>query len=155
MDRTRSPQCSYQLPKAASSRPSVVSDAMDINRDLSCIRVMNLDTSPSSNQGPGITTAPSDSQATHLSHFTSLASSDMPLSTEYEPSSHSLPCHTVHVLTITTIPQGAAWARIFSLEPACGSPWPTQCIMVLGRSLLPHHKQMAVVPNHPFWCRSL
>lgn len=53
--------------------------------------------------------------------------------------------------SICLVLQGTMWAHAFFLEPrpVCGSSFPTQFTMILACAMLPHHKDIMIMPNHP------
>lgn len=69
----------------------------------------------------------------------------MTLSTEHEPFCLSL-CHTTHLLT-AIVPICSAQPRANHTTPVCVSLCPTQSIVKLGTTRLPHHKEIVIVPN--------
>lgn len=79
----------------------LISGVLYINTDYGCIRAMNPNIGPGSSPGLEYTMALSGNEATIFSLIlTAFTSSDMSLSTRYEPSFFYLSYHTVHLLTI-------------------------------------------------------
>lgn len=97
-------------------RPLVVSGAMDINRNFSCIRALNPDTGPPhqprQRHHHGLI-------ATHLNLLPiSLASSDVPVATGHEPFCLSLSHPALYIIVpIWLAPQGARWDYVFFSDP--------------------------------------